>query len=157
MFRKLKNLWLKVIHQDATPHDIALGFAIGLFSTFYPLPVVDTLVALAIAKLVRANLPACLIGNTFIMVIFPVIPLLLAAEVFVGRLIIAAPKLIPPGDTPVFTWLRAQTGPNLAALGLGGLILGIPAALMAYWVVRKAANGLLKDVHRETEISGPLE
>lgn len=140
MRQRLKNLWLKLIRQDAAPKDIGLGFAIGLFSTFYPIPVVDTVVALAVAKLVRANLPACLIGNTFIMVIFPALPALVAAEIFVGRLLTHAPAFTPPGDTPFFTWLRQQSGPNLTAFLLGGLVLGLPTAFLSYWGVRKAAE-----------------
>lgn len=140
MKRQLKDLWFKLIRQDASPKTIAGGFAIGLFSTFYPVPVVDTLVALAIARLVRANMAACLIGNSFILLIFPVIPLLLAAEVFTGRILIHAPALIPPGNTPIFMWLRNQTTPNLEAFILGGLVLGIPSALISFWSVWKAAE-----------------
>lgn len=136
---KLKALWLKLIRQDATPNAIAMGFAIGFFSTFYPVPVVDTLVALAVARLVRANIASCLIGNNFILLIFPVIPVLIAAEVYAGRVLIHAPTLTPPGDTPLLTWLLHQTGANLTAYVLGGLVLGVPSALVSFWGVRKAS------------------
>lgn len=136
---KLKALWLKLIRQDASPNAIAAGFAIGFFSTFYPVPVVDTLVALAVARLARANIAACLIGNNFILLIFPVIPVLIAAEVFAGRALIHAPTLTAPGDTPVLTWILHQTGANLLAYVLGGLVLGVPSALLSFWGVRRAA------------------
>jgi uncharacterized protein (DUF2062 family) len=137
---KLKALWEKLIRQDASPNKIAGGFAIGLFATFYPVPVVDTLVALAVAWILRANKAACLIGNNFVLLIYPVIPLLLAEEIFVGRLLINAPALTTPGDTPIFTWLKAQSGPNLEALLVGGLVLGVPSALGSFWLVRAAAR-----------------
>lgn len=138
--RKLIELWDKLIRQNASPNEIAGGFAIGLFATFYPVPVVDTLVALAIAWVLRANKAACLIGNNFVLLIYPVIPLLLAAEVFVGHALMKAPALTPPGEMPFFTWLRSQSGPNLKALLVGGLVLGIPSALFSFWVVRAAAR-----------------
>lgn len=138
--RKINDLWEKLIRQNATPNAIAGGFAIGLFATFYPVPVIDTLVALAVAWALRANKAACLIGNNFVLLIYPVIPLLLAAEVLVGRTLVKAPALTPPGETPFFTWLKAQSGPNLEAFLVGGLVLGLPSALFSFWVVRAAAK-----------------
>jgi uncharacterized protein (DUF2062 family) len=137
---KLKALWEKLIRQDASPNKIAGGFAIGLFATFYPVPVVDTLVALTVAWILRANKAACLIGNNFVLLIYPALPLLLATEIFVGRLLITAPALTPPRNTPIFTWLKSQSGPNLEALLVGGLVLGIPSALASFWLVRAAAR-----------------
>jgi len=137
---KLRVLWTRLIQQNASPNGIAAGFAIGLFATFYPVPVIDTLVALVIARLVGANTAACLIGNNFVLLIYPAIPLLLAAEVFVGRELIQAPTLAPPGNMPLMTWLLHQTGPNLKAFLLGGVVLGIPSALFSFWGVRTAAQ-----------------
>lgn len=37
------------MYEDATPNKIAMGFAVGLFTSFYPAPVVDTVVAPALA------------------------------------------------------------------------------------------------------------
>ena len=129
-----------MIRQDASPNAIAGGFAIGFFATFYPVPFVDTLVSLAIAWLLRRNKAACLIGNNFILLIYPVIPLLLTAEVLTGRFLIHSPAIVPPGNTPLLTWLKHQTLPNLEAWLLGGLVLGIPSALFSFWLVREAAR-----------------
>ena len=136
--QKFKALWVKLLNQNASPNAIAGGFAVGLFSTFYPIPVVDTMVALLVARLINLNPAACLIGNSFILLIFPVIPLLLAAEVFVGRIFVNAPTLSPPADIAMTTWLMQQSGPNLKAFILGGLLLGIPSALISFWGIKKA-------------------
>ncbi len=138
---KLKSVWQKLIQQDATPTAIALGFAIGLFATFYPVPILDTLIALLIARIVRANTVACLIGNNFILLIYPIIPFLLAAEVFVGRQIVRAPPFqLPSHHEITISWLLHQSGPNLKALIIGGLVLGIPSAILFFFIVRKAAK-----------------
>ncbi|HSA60329.1 MAG TPA: DUF2062 domain-containing protein [bacterium] len=137
---KLKVAWDRLIRQDASPNAIAAGFAIGLFATFYPFPVLDTLAALAIAWCVRANKAACLIGNNFVLLIYPVIPLLLTAEVVTGRFLLRSPAISPPGNAPLLAWVKHQTLPNLEALVLGGLVLGIPSALLSFWLVRAAAR-----------------
>ncbi len=135
---KLRALWTRLVHENASPHQIALGFAIGLFATFYPIPVVDTAVALVFAWMVGANKSACLIGNNFILLIYPVIPLLLGAEFFAGKVLLGAPiELHAPSQWNLPAIVR-ESRPHLHALILGGLVLGIPSSILGYIGVRRA-------------------
>lgn len=50
---------LKVLHTDDPPHAIALGVAVGVFVAFLPLVGFQTVIAIALAALVRANKIVC--------------------------------------------------------------------------------------------------
>ena len=137
---KFRGLWDKLVHENASPHDIALGFAIGLFATFYPIPIIDTLVALVFAWIIRANKSACLIGNNFVLLIYPVIPLLVGVEFCVGKILLNAPIEFHAPKQWNLTCLFRESWPNIEAFLLGGVVLGLPSAIASYFGVRKAAE-----------------
>jgi uncharacterized protein (DUF2062 family) len=47
----------------ASPHEIALGCAIGAFASITPLLGAQTIIAVALTALVRANIPAAILGT----------------------------------------------------------------------------------------------
>src|SRR3989338_5028457 len=85
---KIKALWEKLLHQEASPDQIAGGFALGLFVSFLPFPGLQTLLALAAAFLLRTNKVACLIGLNLHLMVLPVIPLLFWVEYEFGKVIL---------------------------------------------------------------------
>jgi len=58
-FRGRRFLALKVLHADDPPHAIALGAAIAVFVAFLPLVGFQTLIAVAVAALFKANKVVC--------------------------------------------------------------------------------------------------
>ncbi len=58
-FRARRFLALKVLHTDDPPHAIALGVAVGVFVGFLPLVGLQTVIAIAVAALLRANKIVC--------------------------------------------------------------------------------------------------
>jgi len=64
---RLKNIYLKIVKADDTPHRIALGFAIGIFYGLIPL--VGVIFTIVTAFLFRANkisaLVGCFVTNTW--------------------------------------------------------------------------------------------
>lgn len=55
-WRRLRKIFVhNVLHADDTPHRIAIGVAAGLFAGFLPTPALQTVVAIAMAALVRGN------------------------------------------------------------------------------------------------------
>ena len=153
MRQKIKNAWQKLLHEEATPNKIAAGFSIGLFMAFFPAPVIDTLVALGIAYLARANRASCLIGNNFVLLIFPIIPFVFGTEYLIGRVILDLPQAAPlPKDWSFWYLLRSQ-GPNYHALVVGAIVLAIPSVIISFIGVKIATT---RWQARQIEKSAPL-
>jgi len=59
-FRFRKFLLHKILHADDTPHAIALGVGIAVLVGFFPLIGIQTIIAIALAALFRANKAVCI-------------------------------------------------------------------------------------------------
>ena len=59
-FRARKFLIQKVLHAGDTPHAIALGAAIAMLVTFLPVMGLQTVIAIGVAALFRANKAVCI-------------------------------------------------------------------------------------------------
>jgi uncharacterized protein (DUF2062 family) len=138
--QKIKDLWGRLLHQEASSNQIAGGFALGLFISFIPLPC-QTILALVLAFLFRLNKVATLVGVHLHLAIFPIIPVVFFTEYHLGRF------LFPYGHTPelkpyhfeLLTLLN-RGWPILRATLLGAVVLGIPIAILGFFGVRQAAS-----------------
>jgi uncharacterized protein (DUF2062 family) len=139
MIQTFLEAWYRLLYEDATPNRIALGFAVGLFTSFFPAPVLDTLAALAIAFVVRGNRAACLVGNNLGLMLFPVIPFVLGTEYLIGRLILRLPAVTPPAHWTLWAFLKSQEG-TYYSLVIGSLVLAVPSAIIGFFVVRSATT-----------------
>ena len=150
MFQRLLDAWYKLLHEDATPNKIAMGFAVGLFTSFFPAPVLDTVAALALAYLIRGNRASCLIGNNLGLMMFPIIPFVLGIEYFIGRLVLDLPPSVSmPQNWTFWMFLKSQGG-TYYALVIGALVLAIPSAIIGFVVVR-SATAYWQDTKRNRE------
>jgi uncharacterized protein (DUF2062 family) len=137
---KIKNAWQKLLHEDATPNKIAFGFSIGLFTAYFPMPVLDTLIALAVAYLVKANRASCLIGNNFVLLLFPIIPFIFGLEYFIGKKLLGLPHVPPlPEGWNLWHILYSQ-GPTYRAIVLGAIVLAVPSAIGSFIAVKIATT-----------------
>lgn len=137
---KIKGLWGKLLHQEATPNQIAAGFSIGFFISFLPIPGFQTLAALILAFLLRINKVACLVGLHMHLVMFPVIPLVFVAEYNIGKDLLHFHYLhsISPEHFNLLRLLH-KGWPFFCAMVVGSLVLGLPSALVSYWCVKCTA------------------
>ena len=140
MREKIKAAWFKLLHEEATPNKIATGFAIGLFMAFFPAPVLETFIALGIAYVARANRAACLIGNNFVLLIFPIIPFVFGTEYLIGRMLLQLPQGAPLPRDWNFLYLLQSQGPNYRALVVGALVLAVPSSLIGFFGVKIATT-----------------
>ncbi len=160
----------KVLHTGDTPHAIALGTGIAMLVAFLPLIGLQTVIAISLAALFRANKAICLpvvwITNPFTMV--PIY----GACFGLGRLLLPAPGghsetallaiLKQPDGAGVFE-VAFWTGllSRLAGLGLelwvGCFVVGIVFAIASYFFARRGVTGyrerrrrriLLRSLHR---------
>ena len=62
---KLRYFWRRILQVRATPHEVALGFAVGVFALARRFSAFRWHLAFALAFLLRVSIPAALLG-TFI-------------------------------------------------------------------------------------------
>jgi uncharacterized protein len=80
-----------LLTMDGTPRGIAGGFALGLSLSLVPIPFAGMIVALALAPLLRCNLPATYVGTA---VVNPVTgAFFYAAELWIGMRLLGHPPL----------------------------------------------------------------
>lgn len=138
---KIKEAWARLRRLEATPHQIALGLAVGVFVSFFPIIPLQTVAALALVFVVGGNTFSCMIGLHLHDLVFPLLPLMFMAEYEVGRM------SRPLGLHPHFSaepWSLADLihhgWPVLRAMFIGAAILGSLAAAAAYLIGRAAAR-----------------
>jgi len=130
----VRDVWNKLALIRATPHQIAGGFALGYLVSFLPIIPLRTLVALLLAWLLRQNVAAAFVGKSMTLLYFPVVPFLWTAEYRLGI-------LINPVAHPL-AFDRAHLGEVFhmgwdvfAATFIGGVLIGVPVALLSYIIV----------------------
>jgi uncharacterized protein (DUF2062 family) len=104
-------LYRRVLHADDTPRSIAGGVAIATFVAFLPIMGIQTVVALALAALARANKAVC-IPVVWITNPFTAVPIY-ASCWWVGRLVLTGR---PGGDASSIA-IPATTPPEYAGFG----------------------------------------
>ena len=139
---------IKTLNGD--PHYIALGFAIGVFVAVTPTVPFHTVLAVALAFLLRASKPAALI-SVWISNPFTVVFLYLASYK-AGYLFFNDTDLAVQSRVNLIENLESNMGFShkirylgefivnkmdvFLIMNLGGLILGLPMGIAAYFIVR---------------------
>ena len=137
--QRIRDVWNKLAHIHASPHEIAAGFALGVFVSFLPIIPLRTVVAITVAWLLRQNVAAAFVGKSISFLYFPLVPFLWVAEYRLGRHIHAVEKAA--------AFDRAHLGEVFhmgwdvfAAAFIGGALIGLPVALVSYFVVRSVTQ-----------------
>jgi len=136
MFEKLfRFIKFKILHLNDSPHRIALGIAIGILVAWSPTIGIQTVIALALAFLLRANK---FLAVTFVWISNPLtlIPIYYP-NYLVGSVVISFFR--PTDYTNLFSvefWHNiAEFAVKLGLeLFVGGLMVGTILALTAYFV-----------------------
>lgn len=63
--RRLRLSARRLLDLRASPHEVALGCAVGVFASITPLLGAQTLIAVVLATLLRASVPAAVMGTFF--------------------------------------------------------------------------------------------
>ncbi len=146
--------WRRLMRVRATPHEIALGCACGVFAACTPFLGFQMIIAGLIAALLRVSVPAALIG-TFIgnPLSWPAIwsasyvagawmlgqdPMLAATQITDGARALGWAQATPV--PPSLEETLVNLSPLWAPLLLGGLIVGLLAAAMSYYPTRHAVR-----------------
>jgi uncharacterized protein (DUF2062 family) len=151
--KRLNYYWRRILRLRATPHEVALGCAAGVFAACTPFLGFQMALAGAIAFLLRVSIPAALLG-TFIgnPLSWPAIWSASyvagvwvlgddpadAAEHFVQSANKLSATLMAPSrslDSAV-----VSLSPIVEPLVIGGLLVGLIAAVFSYYPTRQAVR-----------------
>lgn len=137
--RIIRYMYLRLVRQEMPVHNVAVGFAAGMFVGFLPIIPFQTVVAVAVAFPVRGSKIAAALG-TWISNPVNMIPFYLMLY-YVGRLI--TPWEVPPFDPDLLelTVMLEQGWSWFLVMLTGGVFLGIPASIASYFLTRRAIEG----------------
>ena len=136
-FLKIKNYFLNIIRLKATPHEIALGFAIGTFIEILPAFFgMDYLLALLVILVYPKVSKVSLFGALIILnavILYPIH----ALNYYIGNLIYAGEP------TVYFNIVFLDNLINISRRFLIGSLITAPIiSTIAYFVVKKAVKGI---------------
>ena len=163
--RSTQYVWHRVTRLAGSPHAIALGFAFGIFASFTPYMGCHFIIAAILAAVLGGNLISSAFG-TFVgnPITFPFIWL---ATYNFGSLLLGQETAdhidlsLPSGfwlsifSTPqlAFQEFWDVVGPFVVPMTVGGLPLGVIAAVLGYFPIRSAVRSF-QDRRREKLTSG---
>lgn len=144
VYRRLKNL-------QGDPHYVALGMAVGVFIGLTPTFPFHILLAVALAFLLRGSKAAAAVGvwvgNPLTM------PFSYYLSYRIGNLMLNQPCPLDLKYKSIFE-LSSLGWTNVAAMLIGGAVIGLPPAIVAYFITRSA----FRKIHRRRLVRlGPTD
>ncbi|MFN2621234.1 MAG: DUF2062 domain-containing protein [Chthoniobacterales bacterium] len=136
--------WMRAHHMTLmtlpdTPHNIALGSAIGMFFGFTPLFTLKTLLAFFLTWLFRANKTAAVITVTLHDVLLPLVPAMFFWQYRLGMwaLYHRVPERAGFRRVSLSAWMEWTTFLTVGRpILVGSLFFAVPAALIVYFGLR---------------------
>ncbi|MFQ5715646.1 MAG: DUF2062 domain-containing protein [Nitrospinales bacterium] len=131
--RALKYYYYRFARLKSTPEEMALGVSIGLFVGFTPTFGVQSVVAVFVAAVFRGDK---ILAAAAAFVTNPVtIPFIYAGTYLVGTAVLQNPVDAGFLSQPSIEGLWETSGDIFVALWVGGVIVGLLVALLAYYVL----------------------
>ncbi|ACN13387.1 conserved hypothetical protein [Desulforapulum autotrophicum HRM2] len=160
--QQVDQMLSRVRELQGNPHYVALGMAIGVFVSITPTIPFHTVIAVAMAYLLGASRPAAIIGvwvsNPFTVVFLYIACYKLGIVLFGNRLgdaetvkaLVAAMESGIPLKEQIHVFVDFfHTRLKLFfAMIAGGVLLGIPCGIIAYFVTKD----FVKKLHRQKKI-----
>ncbi len=126
--QKLKAYFWDVAAIKTHPHEIALGFAVGMFISTMPTPGFNILLGFILLFFIRMNKIALLAGLAFLNPL--ITPLIYSTELQIGRVFIPYNPLV---GVPWYSWQNLLA--NIKPFLLGAFILAVWLAIISYALV----------------------
>ncbi len=137
--RAAAYLWRRLVRLNASPHTVALGFAIGVYMSFSPFLGFHLALSGLVAWLLRANIAAAMLGN---FLGNPVTyPLMWAAVYQTGAIMMGNASVTEAVDLASLSFDAASLRELFAPFLLGSIPAGILAGLIFYFPVK---NGVAR-------------
>jgi uncharacterized protein (DUF2062 family) len=138
--QRIRQVWQKLSHLNATPGQIAAGFAIGICASFLPLNPSPEITAIVVAWLLKRSVIAAIAGAAASILFVPLLPFIWLAEYRLGKLILPVKHPVPVTLDQARIWDVLQKGWDVyAAMLIGSIIIATPVTLLTYLVVKRLA------------------
>jgi len=148
VLRSLKKAYTRFLKIRGNPRDIALGFALGLFIAMTPTMGFQMAIAVFFAALLKWNKISAIAG---VWVTNPLTAwFIYSFSYYIGSRIYGLKKLhtIPEAvDSTVIYKFFLKAPEVFIALIIGGIILGIPLALIGYYFSHSVIKKYQEDIH----------
>lgn len=151
--RSLREAYDRFLKIRGEPHDIALGFSLGLFVGMTPFMGFQTIIVLTIAALFKANkiaaAAAVWISNPL------TAPVLYGITYITGAKVFGLSKISPPPVHLENISLLSlfQKAPHvLNMMIVGGVVLGIPLAIGGYLFAIKTVTKYRQDIKKKLSL-----
>jgi hypothetical protein len=137
--QRIRVIWQKLKHLNATPDQIAAGFCIGIFASLLPLNPSPIIMATVVAWLLKRNVMAAVAGAVTSILYLPLLPLIWVAEYRLGKLILPVKHPLTLDYSRL--WDVLQQGWDVyAAMFVGSIIIATPVTLLTYLVIKRLAE-----------------
>jgi len=137
--QRIREIWQKLKHLNATPGQIAAGFSIGIFASFLPLNPSAIIVATVVAWVLKRNVIAAVAGATTAILYTPLLPLIWLAEYRLGRLILPVQHPLTLDHARLRDVLH-KGWDGYAAMFVGSILIATPVTLLTYWIIKRLAE-----------------
>jgi uncharacterized protein len=146
-FRRIYTRLLKI---RGTPHEIALGLALGIFMGLSPFLGLHTLLAIFLAFILKGNKISAAIGSWIINPLTA--PFLYSLNYFIGSHLMGLQHSYSwPRDEGLKTFLSllSKTPEIIWALTLGGVVVGLPLAVTGYFLSFMVIQRYQEDIRQK--------
>lgn len=141
IFASLQKAYERFLKIRGNPHEIALGFALGLFVGMAPCMGIQTVIAVFFASLLKWNKISAAVG---VWISNPIsAPFLYGFTFYVGSLFTGVAESFRPAGVFDFSYLYQivlKAREIFWTLTLGGIIVGFPVAVLGYYLSYLAVN-----------------
>ena len=143
----IRRLYERFIRIRGAPREVALGFALGIFVGMTPTVGVQTPIAIFLAALFKWSKLAAAIG---VWISNPVtVPIIYGVTYFIGAKLLNLEPVVNMPLSPTWSTLKAmlQKAPQaFGAMTVGGGLIGVPLAIISYYLAYAAVDKYQKDV-----------
>jgi len=147
LWESLKKAYVRFLKIRGTPREIALGFALGIFVAMSPTMGFQMVVAIPIAAMLKwnkiASAMAVWVSNPF------TAPFIYGPTYFVGAKIMGMPMGLNAANAAGGSTMLAfaEKAPKIfGAMTLGGVVLGLPLAVISYYLAYFAIEKYQTDI-----------
>ena len=147
---RLKAFFVRVKDLQGDPHYIAMGMAIGVFVGVTPTIPFHTLIAIALAFILRGSKPAAAIGVWFANPI--TIPFFYIGSFKLGTLILNRPIPFDVKFESITALMTLGLDATLAMI-VGGAILGILPSIIAYILMYRIMTAVREKAKKRKQTS----
>jgi uncharacterized protein (DUF2062 family) len=137
--QRIREVWQKLQHLNATPDQIAAGFCIGIFASLLPLNPSPTITAIVVAWLLKRNVIAAVAGAVISILYLPLLPLIWLAEFRLGKLILPVQHPLTLDQARLWNVLQ-KSWDVYAAMFVGSILIATPVTLLTYWIIKRLAG-----------------